>query len=126
VAALSGRTAVVTGASRGIGAGIAEALGKAGVRVVLIARTEAKLKERAARIKGSIPVTCDVADPKSVESAAKQIAGELKGGPDILVNNAGIFRVAVVEETSPDSFIEMIDTNLVGPFLIVSAFLPVM
>jgi len=123
VTSLGGRTAVVTGASRGIGAGIAEALGSQGVRVVLVARTEAKLKERAARIKGSIPITCDVADPKSVELATKRIATELKGAPDILVNNAGIFRVAVVEATTAESFIETINTNLVGPFLFVRAFL---
>jgi NADP-dependent 3-hydroxy acid dehydrogenase YdfG len=43
--------------------------------------------------------------------------------PDILVNNAGIFRVAMVEETLPGSFVEMINTNLVGPFLFVQAFL---
>ena len=120
---LGGKTAVVTGASRGIGAGIAEALGSQGVRVALVARSEAKLKERAARIEGSIPVVCDVSDPKSVEQATKRIASELNGAPDILVNNAGIFRVAVVEETSVESFIETINTNLVGPFLFVRAFL---
>jgi NADP-dependent 3-hydroxy acid dehydrogenase YdfG len=123
VAALGGGTAVVTGASRGIGAGIAEALGRQGVRVVLVARTEAKLKERAARIKGSIPVTCDVTDPKSVEQATKRIVTELNGAPDILVNNAGIFSAAIVEETTALSFIETINTNLVGPFLFVRAFL---
>ena len=120
---LGGKTAVVTGASRGIGAGIAEALGSQGVRVALVARNEAKLKERAARIKGSIPVTCDVSDPKSVEQATRRIAGELNGAPDILVNNAGIFSVAVVEETTAETFIETINTNLVGPFLFVRAFL---
>jgi NADP-dependent 3-hydroxy acid dehydrogenase YdfG len=123
VPSLGGKTAVVTGASRGIGAGIAEALGSQGVRVALVARNEAKLRERAARIKGSIPVTCDVSDPESVEQATGRIAGELNGAPDILVNNAGIFRVAVVEETSVESFIETINTNLVGPFLFVRAFL---
>lgn len=123
MAALGGGTAVVTGASRGIGAGIAEALGRQGVRVVLVARTEAKLKERAARIKGSIPVTCDVTDPKSVEQATKRIVTELNGAPDILVNNAGIFSAAIVEETTALSFIETINTNLVGPFLFVRAFL---
>ena len=120
---LGGKTAVVTGASRGIGAGIAEALGSQGVRVALVARNEAKLKERAARIKGSIPVTCDVSDPKSVEQATRRIAGELNGAPDILVNNAGIFSVGVVEETTAETFIETINTNLVGPFLFVHAFL---
>jgi NADP-dependent 3-hydroxy acid dehydrogenase YdfG len=123
VASLGGRTAVVTGASRGIGAGIAEALGGQGARVVLVARTEAKLKQRAARIKGSIPVTCDITDPKSVEQAAKRIVTELKGAPDILVNNAGIFSVAVADETTAETFIETINTNLIGPFLFVRAFL---
>jgi len=123
VSSLGGKTAVVTGASRGIGAAIAEALGGQGVRVALVARSEAKLKERAARIKGSIPVTCDVSDPGSVDQATRRIASELNGAPDILVNNAGIFSVAVVEETTAETFIETIDTNLVGPFLFVRAFL---
>jgi len=123
VSSLGGKTAVVTGASRGIGAAIAESLAGQGVRVALVARNEAKLKERAARIKGSIPVTCDISDPKSVEQATKRIAGELNGAPDILVNNAGIFSVAIVEETTAETFIETINTNLVGPFLFVRAFL---
>jgi len=123
VPSLGGKTAVVTGASRGIGAAIAEALGGQGVRVALVARSEAKLKEHAARIKGSIPVTCDVSDPGSVDQATRRIASELNGAPDILVNNAGIFSVAVVEETTAETFIETIDTNLVGPFLFVRAFL---
>jgi len=123
VSSLGGKTAVVTGASRGIGAAIAEALGRQGVRVALVARSEAKLKQHAARIKGSIPVTCDVSDPGSVDQATRRIASELNGAPDILVNNAGIFSVAVVEETSAETFIKTIETNLVGPFLFVRAFL---
>ena len=123
MSALSGRTAVVTGASRGIGAGIAEALGKEGVRVALVARTESKLEEQAARIKGAFAVVCDVTDPTSVEMAVTRISSELKGGPDILVNNAGIFSVAVVEDTLPDLFVDIIETNLVAPFLFVRAFI---
>src|SRR5207253_10967938 len=73
--------------------------------------------------KGSIPVVCDVADPKSVEQAAKRIVSELNGAPDIVVNNAGLFRVAVAEETSGGTFVEVINTNLVAPFLFVRAFL---
>ena len=120
---LSGKTAVVTGASRGIGAKIAEALGRDGARVVLVARNEEKLRERSLRIENSIPVGCDVTKPDSVERATKRIASELGSAPDVLVNNAGIFRVSVVEETLPASFAEMINTNLVGPFLFVQAFL---
>ena len=121
--ALSGRTAVVTGASRGIGAGIAKALSQEGARVVLIARTESRLRERAKEIKGAIPITADVTDPKDVERATSKIVSELKGGPDILVNNAGIFSVAVAEETSAEQFVEMLNTNLVAPFLFVRSFL---
>ncbi|HEY1951330.1 MAG TPA: SDR family oxidoreductase [Gemmatimonadaceae bacterium] len=120
---LRGKTAVVTGASRGIGAGIAESLAGAGARVVLVARTESTLRERAQRIKGSIPVACDVTDPESVERAAKRIVSELGAGPDILVNNAGIFSVAVAEETTAQAFVDIVNTNLVGPFLFVRAFL---
>ena len=123
MSSLSGRTAVVTGASRGIGAGIAKALGEQGARVVLIARTKVRLEEQASSIKGSIPITADVTDPASVERAASKIVSELKGAPDILVNNAGIFSVAVAEETSPDQFVDIINTNLVAPFLFVRAFL---
>ncbi|MDP9280437.1 MAG: SDR family oxidoreductase [Gemmatimonadota bacterium] len=120
---LDGRTAAVTGASRGIGAGIAAALASEGVRVVMLARNESRLKEAAARLEGSIPVACDVSDPKSVEKAAKQIISDLGGAPDILVNNAGIFGVSIVEETTTDFFTRTINTNLVGPFLLIRAFL---
>ena len=123
MSALSGRTAVVTGASRGIGAAIAKALGEQGARVVLIARTEARLREQAASIEGSIAIPADVADPKAVERAASKIAAELRGAPDILVNNAGIFSVAVADETGVDQFIDTMNTNLVAPFLFVRAFL---
>jgi NADP-dependent 3-hydroxy acid dehydrogenase YdfG len=123
MSSLSGRTAVVTGASRGIGAAIAAALAAEGVRVVMLARNEAKLKERSASLKGSIPIACDVTKPDSVEKAARRIAIELEGAPDILINNAGIFGVSTIEETSADFFIEAINTNLVGPFLFVRSFL---
>jgi NADP-dependent 3-hydroxy acid dehydrogenase YdfG len=122
VSALGGKSAVVTGASRGIGAGIATALSAAGTRVALIARNQSTLKERAAEIKGSIPIAADVTDPKSVEKATERVRSEL-GVPDIIVNNAGIFSVAVVEDTSGEQFAKMLNTNLVAPFLFVHAFL---
>ena len=123
MSSLSGRTAVVTGASRGIGAGIAAALAAEGVQVVMLARNEAKLNELSASLKGSIAVVCDVTRPESVEKAAKRITSELKRAPDILVNNAGIFGVSTVEETSTEFFIETINTNLVGAFLLIRSFL---
>src|SRR3990170_808474 len=93
--ALSGRSAVVTGASRGIGAGIASALGEQGVR-------GAKLKEVSDRIADSIPLVCDVTDPGSIDRTARLITRELGGPPDILVNNAGLFRVSLVEATTTE------------------------
>jgi len=120
--ALSGRSAVVTGASRGIGAGIAAALGTQGVRVFMLARNEARLKEVSDRIPDSVPLVCDVTDPKSIDRAAKRITRQLGASPDILVNNAGIFRVSLVEATTVESFVEIIDTNLVAPFAFVRTF----
>lgn len=121
--ALSGRTAVVTGASRGIGAAIATALAGKGVRVVMIARNEVRLRDAARPLVGAIPITSDVSDPRSVEKAAGQITKELGRPPDILINNAGIFGVSIIEETTTEFFVETINTNLVGPFLFVRAFL---
>jgi len=91
--------------------------------VVLIARNEERLKERAAQIEQSIPIVADVTDPQSVERATDRIRSELKGAPDFLINNAGIFSVAVAEETSAEQFVGMLNTNLVAPFLFVRAFL---
>ncbi|MFN2637676.1 MAG: SDR family oxidoreductase [Gemmatimonadaceae bacterium] len=123
---LSGRSAVVTGASRGIGARLAESLARQGATVFLIARNEQRLKELAGKIKSSVPVSADVTDSASVDNARERITAELGGAPDILVNNAGIFNVASVAETDPNTFVETISTNLVGPFLFVRAFLSAM
>ena len=89
----------------------------------MLARNEVRLRDAARPLMGSIPLICDVSNPQSVEKAAAQIRKELGGAPDILVNNAGIFGVSVVEETTADFFVETINTNLVGPFLFVRAFL---
>jgi len=89
----------------------------------MLARNEVRLRDVARPLKGAIPLTCDVSDPKSVEKAAQQIEKELGGAPDILVNNAGIFGVSIVEETKTEFFVDTINTNLVGPFLFIRAFL---
>jgi len=98
-------------------------LAQQGARVVLIARNEARLKEAASRLNGSIPIVCDVTDPGAVEKATAQIRKLLAGAPDILVNNAGIFGVSTVDLTTADFFVETLNTNLVAPFLFVRAFL---
>lgn len=89
----------------------------------MLARNEARLKEASRGVKGSIAIACDVSDSKSVDKAAKEIEKKLGAAPDVLVNNAGIFGVSIVEETTTDFFVQTINTNLVGPFLFVRAFL---
>jgi len=87
---LSGKTAVVTGASRGIGASSAIALDKAGARVVLTARTTADMASVAAGLTNNpVVIKADLAEPGAGTALANQIVSEV-GGVDILVNNAGI------------------------------------
>jgi len=124
---LAGRTALVTGASRGIGRATAERLAAAGARVALLARSEEPLLELAGRLGGgALAVPCDVSDRVAVEDAAHEVARRFGGAPDVLVNNAGLFALATLERTTAESFVATLDTNLVAPFLLVRAFLPAM
>ena len=123
--ALMGRTALVTGASRGIGLAIARALGGAGARVALLARSAEALKAAASEIGGgAIDIVCDVSDENAVNDAIARLREAFGDAPDILVNNAGNFRPAAVEITTAASFRETVAVNLVGPFLLVRALLP--
>ena len=120
---LADRTAVVTGASRGIGAATARALAKAGARVALMARTKPELDALAAEL-GGIAVQCDLRDAGSLRAGAELARSSLGGAPDILVNNAGIFRTGPAGELPAGMIEESIALNLVAPMLIVEAFLP--
>lgn len=123
-AALAGRTAVVTGASRGIGLATARALAAAGARVAMLARsTDLLAREAAAMGERATAVPCDVTRRDQVADAAQRIVAQHGGAPDILVNNAGAFQLARIEETSPAAFTEILDVNLVAPFLFLRAFL---
>lgn len=121
---MNGKIAVITGASRGIGAALAELLGASGVKVALLARTKSDLDKIAAKT-GGLAVPCDVSDANSVKSAAKIIRAEL-GEPDILVNNAGIFQTAPMDEMSLEMFGSVLQTNLIAPFYTLHEFLPAM
>lgn len=120
---LAGRTAVVTGASRGIGAATARVLAKAGARVALMARTRSQLDSLAAEI-GGIAVECDLRDRASLDAGVKLALSGLGDAPDILVNNAGVFRTAPMGELPADTIEDSVALNLVAPLLVVSAFLP--
>lgn len=124
-AALRGRSALVTGASRGIGAKIAEALGAAGARVALVARTRADLEAVASRSgREALVVDADLSDENAAAMAARHIRDSLGGSPDILVNNAGVFRIVELEAMPAQEFSSMLRLNLLAPFLILREFLP--
>src|SRR5688572_13113422 len=92
---LVARTAVVTGASRGIGLAVATALVRAGVRTYMLARNDEKLVAAAATLgKLAMPHRCDVSDAAHVRDVVAAITTELAGAPDVLVNNAGLFPLA--------------------------------
>ncbi|MGI8619525.1 MAG: SDR family oxidoreductase [Gemmatimonadaceae bacterium] len=120
---LVGRTAVVTGASRGIGAATAKVLAKAGARVALMARTRSQLDDLAAEI-GGIAVDCDLRDRASLDAGVRRALDGLGAAPDILVNNAGVFRTAPAGELPADAVEDAVALNLLAPLLVAGAFLP--
>jgi NADP-dependent 3-hydroxy acid dehydrogenase YdfG len=124
---LAGRTALVTGASRGVGAAVARRLAASGARVVLLARTEGGLRTLASEIGGgAVAVACDVRASGAADLARAKLTELGLDAPDILVNNAGVFFVTPAHETSVDAFRDTLDVNLTAPFSFVRAFLPAM
>jgi NADP-dependent 3-hydroxy acid dehydrogenase YdfG len=119
-APLAGRTAVVTGASRGIGAATVRALSLAGARVIGISRSA------GTAVPNAIAIQCDLLDPAGVTDAIAEVERALGGAPDILVNNAGVFAASPVDETTTATFGAMLALNLSVPFALVHAFLPAM
>lgn len=117
---LTGRVAVVTGASRGIGAAAAAQLADEGARVVRLARSLAERRDGP-----TLDLPCDVTDAARVAVVADLIRAEW-GVPDILVNNAGAFHLAPFEETSAADFDAQVAANLRGPWLVARAFVPLM
>ena len=120
---LTGRWAVVTGASRGIGAELARLLAADGARLALLARGRDALETLAGEL-GAEPVVCDVSDVGQVERAAAHIETLAGGAPHIVVNNAGVFHISAAHKWSVDVFRRTLDVNLVAPFALVRAFLP--
>ncbi|MGW8761529.1 SDR family oxidoreductase [Streptomyces sp. NPDC055815] len=124
---LTGRVAVVTGASSGIGEATAEHLAALGARVVVLARRADRLEELVARIEKdggqatALPV--DVTDAAAVRAAAERVASE-RGGADLLFNNAGVMLPAPVEELATEQWQRQIDLNITGLMHVIGAFTP--
>jgi NAD(P)-dependent dehydrogenase (short-subunit alcohol dehydrogenase family) len=118
---LTGRIAVVTGGGRGIGAGIARALAKAGARVAVAGRNEAHLQEVAEEI-GGVAIRCDVASADDVAALAAAVRAQL-GAPAIVINNAGIAASAKFADTDEATWQRTLDVNLTGSYRVTRAFL---
>jgi len=127
---LEGKTALVTGASRGIGRAIVLALAREGARVALNYQSnDEKAKavaDEVAKLGGTcIRVKADVGDPKEARAMVKKVADEF-GHLDILVNNAGITRDKMLAKMTDDDWQEVIRTNLNAVFYCTSAAIPIM
>ncbi len=122
---LAGRTALITGASRGIGAACVRQLAAAGALCYLIARDKKTLVPFAATIEPRpLVFPVDLANPDALAPVLQKIAE--RGTPDIIVNNAGAFTIAPLEETPVDDLKHALRLNLASPFLIVREFLGAM
>lgn len=118
---LAGKIAVVTGATKGIGRAIAEALASAGAKVVITARNKKEIEETVAKLGNAAGYVCDVRDYEQVKSTFAEI-----GGVDILVNNAGIGIFAPVESMSVEDFRAVLETNVFGVFYCCHEAIPLM
>jgi uncharacterized protein len=114
--------AVVTGASRGVGAALAREFAAEGARVTLLARSQAAIDELAREI-GGHAISADLAEPGELPATVKQI--EHQGGPiDVLVNNAALGHVAEFINQSPESVTAHVHTNLLAPMQLCKVVLP--
>ena len=125
-----GKTALITGASRGIGSAIAQALAAEGANVVLAGRNQASLSQVAKDLRrykvDALPVACDVRDPLEIERMIGTVKRRFRR-IDILVNNAGVAHPNLsVAELPAETWMDVIATNLTGMFLVTQAALPMM
>ena len=118
---LTGRTALVTGSTRGIGRAIAEMLAGAGARVAVVGRDQTRAQEVAAQISADARgFSCDIADVASMTALVEAVEREF-GAIDILVNNAGLTRDNILFRIKDDDWDTVIDANLRGAFVAIRA-----
>ena len=117
------RTAIVTGAARGIGQATARILQAQGLRVALIDRDADALAEAADALPRSLPCLCDVSQPDQVDQMAAEMTAKL-GRVDVLINNAGVADFGPLEDTDFQRWRRVMETNLDGVFLCSQALLP--
>lgn len=127
---LPGKSAIVTGGTRGIGRAIAAALVNAGVNVCISARKRSEIDETVAALtaqkKGRLTgIACEVRDYSQVRAVFERCVSQF-GGVDILVNNAGIGMFATVEEMPPEDFRAVLETNLFGVYYCCHEAIPLM
>jgi 3-oxoacyl-[acyl-carrier protein] reductase len=125
---LSGKTALVTGASEGIGMAIAHKLAEEGVRVAICARTASKLKATAGEISRAtgmdiVPIPADLRSLAGCQGFVEQAAAQL-GGIDILVNNAGASTFGAFVDLPDDAFVDAINGKLLGYIRCAKAAIP--
>ena len=124
---IAGKTALITGAGRGIGRATAIAFAKEGINVGLVGRTLENLQQVAEELKQYNVIVAiaaaNVADLDSITAAVEQIRGEL-GTIDILVNNAGISKFGGFMELTPEEWTNIIDVNVKGVYYTTRAVLP--
>ncbi len=124
---LSGKKALITGASKGLGKAMALALAQAGAGVALVARDREKLGQVAAEIRGrdgeAEVFPADVTSEEQVQRLAEEVTGRF-GGLDILINNAGINIRKPVTELSFEEWKTVLDTNLTSVYLMCHYFVP--
>ena len=123
---LKGGAAVVTGASRGIGRAVAEALAKEGMRLVIGGRDPGRLEEAARALGGDVETVAGDVGDEAVASRLVETAVARFGRLDVVVNNAGIGHHGRLEDMDPAEFDRVYRTNVRGPFLVMKAAIPVM
>jgi NAD(P)-dependent dehydrogenase (short-subunit alcohol dehydrogenase family) len=123
------RVALVTGGTRGIGAAVARRLAQDSFAVFVSGRTDASAREASARFaKDGLSIKAFAADAKREEDQKRLVDAVAReaGRLDVLVNNAGIGSFDAVDRLSPDSFREVLETNLFGPFYAIHYAAPLM